>query len=473
MATASFASSETSKGLDYRTIWRWHFYAGLFCIPFVLWLAATGTIYLFKPQVEAFLDRPYDNLRITQLASVNAQVQAALYAVPGSALDQYQLPRNANASSQILVDRGTQQFRVYVHPQTLRVLKIDNEDRRLETIVLHLHGELLMGERGSWIIELAGSWAVIMIVTGIFLWWPRNAKGLGGVLYPRLWAGGRTFWKDIHSVTGIWISFLALFLLFTGLPWAKSWGAYLKAVRHLSGEHNVKQDWLISSSNQKLARAAHTADVAATPSGAMQGMDMSNMQGEHAGHTGHRSHASGPMDYSPIDKIAATIAPLNLAYPVLIAPPTQPGGNWTAKSDTQDRPLRVNLTLDPKTGAILQRKDFSSKPWIDRVIGRGIAAHEGQLFGPLNQLLSLITATGLVTLSISGLVMWWRRRPEGVLGAPAPLRRIRFSWGLIAFLVVFGIYMPLLGGSMLIVLATEKILLRRLEPVSCWLGLGT
>ena len=38
----------------YRTIWRWHFYAGLFCIPFVLWLALTGSIYLFKPQVEAW-----------------------------------------------------------------------------------------------------------------------------------------------------------------------------------------------------------------------------------------------------------------------------------------------------------------------------------------------------------------------------------------------------------------------------------
>jgi transposase len=48
-ARASFASSETTKGLHYRTVWRWHFYAGLFCIPFVLWFATTGTIYLFKP----------------------------------------------------------------------------------------------------------------------------------------------------------------------------------------------------------------------------------------------------------------------------------------------------------------------------------------------------------------------------------------------------------------------------------------
>jgi uncharacterized iron-regulated membrane protein len=28
----------------YNAVWRWHFYAGLFCMPFVLWLAATGTI---------------------------------------------------------------------------------------------------------------------------------------------------------------------------------------------------------------------------------------------------------------------------------------------------------------------------------------------------------------------------------------------------------------------------------------------
>ena len=41
-----------------------------------------------------------------------------------------------------------------------------------------LHGELLIGKYGSWIVELAASWAVVMIVTGLFLWWPSNADGL-------------------------------------------------------------------------------------------------------------------------------------------------------------------------------------------------------------------------------------------------------------------------------------------------------
>ena len=44
----------------YNAVWRWHFYAGMFCVPFVLWLAVTGSIYAWRPQIEAWLDRPYD-----------------------------------------------------------------------------------------------------------------------------------------------------------------------------------------------------------------------------------------------------------------------------------------------------------------------------------------------------------------------------------------------------------------------------
>jgi uncharacterized iron-regulated membrane protein len=483
MSTASIAVANTTRGLDHRTVWRWHFYAGLFCIPFVLWLATTGTIFLFKPQIERFLDRPYDHLSIASRAAANAQVQAALAAVPGSTLDSYELPHTSTSAAQILVDKGTQQFRVYIHPQTLQVLKLDNEDHRLENVVFKLHGELMIGNLGSWMVELAASWAVVMILTGLFLWWPSNTRGLGGVLYPRLREGGRTFWKDIHSVTGIYVSFFALFLLFTGLPWAKSWGSYLKAIRHFSAGHAVAQDWTTSSSEAIAARAVRT-------SGDMSGMsnmhDMPGMTGmhhmegmegmstsEHAGMHGphHGSSLSGPNAFVAIDKVVGTVAPLGLANPVLISPPARAGGNWTAKSDTRDRPLRVDLVLDPKSGAILKRTDFSSKPWLDRIIGTGIAAHEGALFGFANQMVSLFTATGLVALSLSGFIMWRRRKPEGALGAPTVIRRVRFSAGLIALMVAFGLYFPFLGGSMVLVGLTERLVLRRIPATQRWLGL--
>lgn len=121
---------------------------------------------------------------------------------------------------------------------------------------------------------------------------------------------------------------------------------------------------------------------------------------------------------------------------------------------------------------MVSRKDFSQKRWLDRVIGTGIAAHEGQLFGLANQLLGLMTTCGLVMLSVSGLVMWWRRRPEGVLGAPVLVRRMPYSGGLIACLVLFGLYMPFLGGSMILVGLTERLVLRRIPASRRWLGLA-
>ena len=71
----------------YNAVWRWHFYAGLFCIPFIIWLSLTGTIYLWRPQLEALLDRPYDHLPVAgRTVSPDAQVRAALGAVPRSSL---------------------------------------------------------------------------------------------------------------------------------------------------------------------------------------------------------------------------------------------------------------------------------------------------------------------------------------------------------------------------------------------------
>ncbi len=48
--------SNEKNGRDfYALAWRWHFYAGLFVAPFMILLALTGIVYLFKPQLDALL----------------------------------------------------------------------------------------------------------------------------------------------------------------------------------------------------------------------------------------------------------------------------------------------------------------------------------------------------------------------------------------------------------------------------------
>jgi len=460
MATLATARGETQQSwLNYRTVWRWHFYAGLFCIPFVLWLATTGSIYLFKPQIEALLDLPYEHIPSTgPRISAAAQVEAALAAVPGSNLHYYQLPRN-NSAVQIVLGREAQEYRVYVNPYSGQVMKIDNEDQRLMRRIFHLHGELLLGDRGSYIVETAASWAIIMILTGLFLWWPRQAKGFAGVLYPRFRQGQRIFLRDIHAVTGVWVSSLALLFLFSGLPWAKSWGAYLKAARKISGKAIVHQDWTTGSSSEIAQRLAMNNNAGALD--------------EHATHMKHMDQGeAAPGSYASIDKVLATTAPLHFAFPVLISPPIHPHTPWTAKSDSQDRVLRSQVTIDAATGAILTRQTFGQRPLMDRIVGTGIAMHEGHLYGWLNQLINLCTALGLILLCISALMMWWRRRPEGSLGAPIPVGKPRLSFALVAIIVALGVYLPTMAASLIAVVLLEKFAFSRIPSVSRWLGLS-
>lgn len=460
MLTQEVAQTKRSV-FDYSTVWRWHFYAGLFCIPFVIWLSVTGSIYLFKPQIESWLDRPYESLKMPgPPATAAAQVQAAIHAVPGSNLHYYQLPRTSHSAVQIIVGHGTTETRVYVHPQTLAILNIIDEEDRPMRKVFRLHGELMLGDRGSMIVELAASWAIVMIVTGLYLWWPRTLNRLAGIIYPRLNRGSRTFWRDIHAVTGIWVSFFALFLLLTGLPWSKNWGGYLKKVRQWSGSAVVRQDWTTGRSSELAQRMAMS-------SGTMSAMSM-----EHAEHMNHRMHIMiSPDTYVPLDRMVATVSPLHLAFPVLVSPPMSMHGNWTAKSDAQKRTVRTNLELDGVSGRILKREDFDQRPWIDRAVGIGVAAHEGQLFGIANQLLGLFTAIGLLAISLSAIVLWWKRRPLGQLGAPLPARQTTLSIGKAVLILGFALFLPLLGASLIVVVLSERFVVRRIPAAAQWLGL--
>ena len=467
---------ETSRNLkpwpDYRAVWRWHFYAGLFCIPFVILLSITGTIYLFKAEIEAWLERPYDRLIVNgQPEIASRQIRAAMAAVPGSTFQGYELPQSLTDSVRVIVNQGGKAKRVYLHPQTLDVLQSIWEESRFMRFIFKIHGELLMGNRGSAIVELASSWAIIMILTGLYLWWPRGANRLGGILYPRLSRGSRIFWRDIHSVTGFWVSGLALFLLLTGLPWAKFWGDYFKQVRRLTGTAVARQDWTNGASplNEKvLAAVAGNRDQ--RESKQSRGFNVRSVQPE--------KRTTQPVDLASVDLIVATLKPMGLLAPVVIAPPgvrsfEGKSVEWTAKSMTANRPRRVDLVMDGTTGAIKSRKDFKDRYLIDQIVGTGVAAHEGRLFGWPNQLLGLITALGLILLCISSVILWVRRREPGSLGAPVPAARHRMAWAFIMIVLILGICLPLFGFSLISVLLLDRFILRRIPGVARWLGLSS
>ncbi|WP_338446490.1 PepSY domain-containing protein [Pelagerythrobacter marensis] len=427
----------------YRRVWRWHFYAGLFVLPFVLILSVTGAIYLFKPQIDRWEERDYRALASESAVSADTQLRAALAAYPGSRFDRYRLPENPGDAAMLrLTLPSGEAAEVYVSPAG-EVLGTLAPDDRISATVARVHGSLLLGEWGDRLVELAASWTIVLILSGLYLWWPRPFRA-AGTLWPRLSLRGRPLLRDIHRVTGFWIAGLVLVMLASGLPWAGAWGSAFQWARTELGLVKGPQEWTIGSDDGH----KHTA---APP------------------RLTETVQASSSAESLPLSVFVAKARAERLAFPALILPPYAPqpfgpptGKVWTAMSMSQNRPLARTVTYDPVTGAETGRSGFADKHPIDRAVGYGIAWHEGQLFGLPNQLLGLATALALIAVSVLGATMWWKRRPHGRIAAPEAEGH-RAGPGLRALVIALAILLPLFGLSLLTILALDRLvsILRR------------
>ena len=114
----------------YRTVWRWHFYAGLFVVPFILLLSLTGAIYLFKPQIDRWEERDWRGLSSAHAVSADAQVRAALAAVPGAAFNAYRIPENEGDAAIVkLTTPARDALELVVSPQGKVLATVDPETR--------------------------------------------------------------------------------------------------------------------------------------------------------------------------------------------------------------------------------------------------------------------------------------------------------------------------------------------------------
>ena len=215
----------------YQRIWRWHFYAGLFVAPFLILLSLTGILYLYKPQLDNLL---YPELMkvapATQTLSADQLLAKATIAMPDASLRKYLPPAATDASAQLVVNQGDRELTLFMDPASGALLGTMDNKWNLQAVARALHAELLLGTTGDRLIELAAGWGIVLLVSGLYLWWPRKGPGVGGILWPRMHQRGRLWWRDLHAVVGFWGAGFLLLLLLSGMTWTGFWGDQFAAV---------------------------------------------------------------------------------------------------------------------------------------------------------------------------------------------------------------------------------------------------
>lgn len=447
----------TQKISFYNLAWRWHFYAGLFVAPFMVLLALTGIIYLFKPQLDPLM---YGHLLTVPAAeralSADEQLQRAKAAYPQGRLSKYLPPADATSSAQFVMHDGGREMTVFVDPYRGTVLGTQDAKNNLQAIARALHGELMIGTVGDRLVELAAGWGVMLVISGMYLWWPRG-KSSSGVLWPRFNTRGRVFWRDLHVVTGFWGAALLLVMLLSGMAWTGFWG---KQYADLWNRFPAAMWNNVPTSDQQ-ARVLNTATQQTVP-WAMENTPMP-VSGDHAEHMNHGAmHAAPAAPTISLQQVVDLATSHKVEPGYSITPPTTAEGVFTVSVFANDPRNDATLHVDQYTGKVLADVRWEHYNGVARATETGVMLHEGKMFGWVNQLIVLLICLMILLSAVSGVVIWWKRRPVGGLGVP-PLRHDLPKWKT-AMVIMLGlaIAFPLVGASLIVVWALDRLLLSRL-----------
>jgi uncharacterized iron-regulated membrane protein len=440
-------------GRLYAMLWRWHFLAALIVIPFVLWQSTTGSLYLWS---EWWIDQRFPELRFVAPAAervpLSAQVAAALATAPksfeartaasghshgakpadpasdtmtahdGPPVQEIIVPSDPRRSTiAVLRDEAGLAYAVFVDPRDARVLGSLTGTEWLPGITRALHGGWPLGKPGSWLLELGDGWAIFMIASGLYLWWPRGRTFLAS-LWPRFDRGPRILMRDLHASVAVLFSVVFLFFLISALPWTAFWGGeVLSRLQTVLGQNSP---------------------AGFSPGGA--------------------SVAQMTTVLRPIDEIAAEARTRDVAGTLVIRLAPWPGAPlYLMNKDNPPADDRV-LLADPKTGKVAGDFTRSELPVIPRLVGFGIHLHQGD-FGPWNLWLNTAFALSLVWLTVTGIASWWIRAPKRGWGVPP---KVAMDWPrpLIAIAAILCVLLPIFGASVVLVATIERLLRGRWRP---------
>lgn len=487
-----FERRQAQSSRRWRNLWRVHFYSGVIVAPFLVMFAVTGLVILYtQPLQDAFQGDLRRVEQGAQTVSLDAQARAVEAALPDDRLVSMTPPRDPGASTVFGLESGDNAyvnpydgtFLGTADPQMLVVrwantfhghLNNDAVKVSLPTVSALWDGDRIMREYvvGDMILEVAGTWTMVLALTGLYLFWPRRTREKKSAANGRrMWSlrmnkRGRARWRDLHAVPGAVLFTLLMFVAMSGLPWSTYWGPNFTALANEISPNS----WTDAP-----------ASVVGTKG------DLDRLGNSINWNTGG---VQIPQSYAP-ESGAAVPVPLSLDSVAEIAREEGMKPNYTVSfpSNTVDdagNPLYGSFTLsnswprktseardvflDQFTGRTLAEQDVYGYGSVSRAVDTTVSIHMGTQWGIVSRILMTLLCVLTVWSVISATAMFAKRRRKGTLGLPRRPADVHLGRGLAVIAAVLGIVYPLWGASALLILAFDRFVIRRVGALRTTFG---
>ena len=458
----------------YARIWRWHFYAGLYVAPFMLMLSVTGLVMLGKGSIDDWLyaDRLFVPTPGSAVVSIDEQLDAVARRFPERTVMQITPAFESARASEILTDEAGVKSAVYLDPTSGVVLGEVLDSRRPGIVAANVHGTLLIGRVGDWLIEIAAGLGVVLVVSGLCLWWPRDRSWF---TFRVARAPRRLLMRDLHKLTGVALAPVLVFYLVTGLTWTEVWG------------DRFTQAWNTFPAERSAPAGAPTHDIFSStthgdllnspgrlmaPWGIEQtAVPVSFVPAQHEAHHARPHRRRAPAPRVSADEAVAIARRHGIEGRFFIRLPAGTDGVWTVSAtgmsgliaDPRDE---LTVHVDQYSGdvrGIISWSDYSAAA---KAMAVSVPLHQGSL-GAWSVWTAALFCLALIGLSITGLLTWWWRRPSRVwrLAAPPLPQGMPTPRAAIAAAVVIGLAFPLVGLTFIVVGFLDGLVVQRIPAV--------
>jgi uncharacterized iron-regulated membrane protein len=350
-----------------RAIFQIHLYTGLLIGALITLSGLTGSLLVFGQELDEALN---PNLLCVSPQGEPVSIQMVIDAVrqnyPTHDLKRIKLPQDIQSTYEVRLNFG-ERVKVYIDPYTNQILGSRTNDNSIKEFVYVLHAEMFAGEIGKTVIGISAILLLLLIITGVIVWWPGRKHLRRGLTIQR-----KASWKrinhDIHNVFGIFAMPLLLLSAITGV--------YL--IFHAPFERVVA--WLTGSSPRLAPPRV-------------------------ASHKGE--------GFLPLDRIVKNAdAALPEGKTTWVILPSSPTAAIIVrkKLPAEMHPVgRSFVHLDPCTGEVLLVENALQAPPGTRMINTLYPLHTGVAGGFFTRVLQFICGLVPAVLYVSGFIKWWNR----------------------------------------------------------------
>lgn len=486
-------SSDGSR--QWRSLWRIHFYSGMFAIPFILLMAVTGLVILYTGPIR---DATEGGKRVVAVGeryvSYDQQEQAVEAAYPGVGVISMTVPPDDHHATIFGLDDGQSGREVYVDPYTGTVLGDGDPDGGVVGLANRLHGffnndsytltlptvsALWDGDAvmrpyvvGDLVLEVLGVWTLVLIASGLYLWMPRRSRNGGTQRNGRRWfslrlqKAGRARWRDLHGLSGLLMLPVLGLTILSGMAWSTYWGPNFAAL----------SDKLTPSSWEEAPDSALGTRADLDRLGNHIAWNTGDMPIPASYATAADGTMPAPLTLDAVTTIGAQEGMLpgyTVSFPknatddsgALVFGSFTLSNSWPRKTGETH-----NLVLDQFSGNTLSDQGAGAMGGISRGMDTLVSVHMGTQLGLIDRVVMTVLCLLAIWSSISALVLFTRRRRPGTLGLPRRPADLRLTRRIRIAAAALGVLFPQWAATALIVLGLDRFVIRKVPRLRIAFG---